>query len=161
MTDIPVRVGTPEDVHPLMTLALAACDDNGVGKPNPEKLLREIWPALNRDHGIVGIIGETGKPLEAAILLRIEPLWYTDEPSVIERSLFVHPDFRAAKGGRASKLCDFAVSVRDALKIPMFIGIMSSERTEAKVRLYERKFGKPAGAYWIVGATTGTVHEVS
>jgi hypothetical protein len=156
MTDIEVRAGTPDDIHPMITLALAACAENGLTNPNPIKLLSEIWVALTRERGIVGIIGEPGKPIEAAILLRIEPLWYSDEPSIIERAIFVHPDFRAAKGGRASKLCDFAKNVQEQLAFPLLIGVLSSQRTEAKVRLYERKFGDAAGAYWIVGASTGT-----
>ena len=154
-TEIKVRTGTPNDVHGMMDLALSACEENGLSKPNPEKLLSEIWSALNLHYGIVGIIGDEGKPFEAAILMRVDSLWYTDEASLVERAIFVAPEFRQAKGGRASRLCEFAKMAAQSLGMPLVIGVLSSQRTEAKVRLYERQFGKPAGAYWVFGGSTG------
>ena len=156
-----VRQGTPDDVHGVMDLALAATEENGLSKPNPIKLLSEIWASLNLHRGIVGIIGDEGKPLEAAILLRVESLWYTDELSLVERAIFVSPDFRQSKGGRgrAPVLCEFAKNAANLLGIPLVIGILSSQRTEAKRRLYERSFGQPSGYYWIVGAKTGDWKE--
>lgn len=150
-----VRIGNDKDVDGMMALALAACEENGLTNPNPMKLLAEIWAGLTRDHGIVGIIGGQGEQLEAAILLRAESLWYSDDPSLVERAIFVHPDYRSAKGGRARKLCEFAKHAASLLELPLVIGILSSQRTESKVRLYERQFGKPSGAYWIIGGVTG------
>lgn len=153
--EITVRVGTPDDVDGMMTLALAACKENGLTNPNPVKLLYEIWSGLTREHGIVGIIGEPNKEFEAAILLKTEPMWYSDDLTLVERAVFVHPDFRSAKGGRARLLCEFAKQAADALEIPLVIGILSSERVSGKVRLYERQFGPQSGAYWIYGKKTG------
>ena len=156
MTDtVAVRTGTPADVHLMMDVALAACADNGLTDPDPTKLLAEIWSSLNLHHGIVGIIGEPEKPIEAAILLRTESLWYSSSLSLVERAIFVHPDYRAAKGGRASRMVEFAKQAADKLGLPLVIGILSSERTEAKVRMYQRHLGEPSGAYWIYGAKTG------
>jgi GNAT superfamily N-acetyltransferase len=150
-----IRIATPEDVHDVMNLALSACDENGFVDPNPEKLLAEIWPALHRDHGLVGLIGEPdGKP-EGAILLRIGTMWYSDNQVLEEKAIFIHPDYRSAKGGRARKLCEFSKQVADGLGIPLIIGVLSNHRTEAKVKLYERQFGKPSGAFFLYGATTG------
>jgi hypothetical protein len=151
-----VRIGVPEDVDGMMALAFAACEENGLTNPNPIKLLGEIWAGLTRDRGVVGIIGDQGEKFEAAILLRIEPLWYSDEPSLIERAIFVHPDHRSAKAGRARILCEFAKKVSDSLNKPLVIGVLSSERVAAKVKLYERQFGAPSGAYWIYNGNTGT-----
>lgn len=155
MTEITVRTGAPGDVHGMMELARLATVENGLFQPNPVKLLSDIWAALNLDHGIVGIIGEPSAVPEAAILMRIDQIQYGDEPAIIERAIYVHPDFRAAKGGRAARLCDFAMETQRALDMPLIIGIMSNTRTAAKVRLYERKFGPSQGAYWIIGAKTG------
>lgn len=153
--EITVRVGTPEDVDGMMTLALAACKENGLTNPNPVKLLHEIWAGLTRHHGIVGIIGEPNSEFEAAILLRAEPMWYSDDLTLVERAVFVHPDFRSAKGGRARLLCEFAKQASEMLDIPLVIGILSSDRVSGKVRLYERQFGPQSGAYWIYGKKTG------
>ncbi len=156
-----VRIGNDKDVDGMMALALAACEENGLTNPNPMKLLAEIWAGLTRDHGIVGIIGGQGEQLEAAILLRAEPLWYADDPSLVERAIFVHPDYRSAKGGRASRLCEFAKKAASMLELPLVIGILSSDRAKGKVRLYERQFGEPSGAYWIYGARTGQWKEAA
>jgi hypothetical protein len=156
MTDIEVRTGTPADVHRAMDLALAACADNGLTNPNPIKLLGEIWAALNLDNGIMGFIG--GDKLEAGILLRVQPMWYSDEKSLLERAIFVHPDYRKSgehKVSRVRLLIDFAKNAQKELGMPLVIGILSNQRADAKVRLYQRHFGEPAGAYWLVGGDTG------
>jgi hypothetical protein len=153
--ELNVRVGTPEDIDGMMKLALAACEENGLTNPNPMKLLGELWAGLTREHGIVGIIGKAGEQFEAAILLRTESLWYSDDLTIVERAIFVHPDYRSAKGGRARKLCEFAKQTAEVLQLPLVIGILSSQRAEGKVRLYERQFGPQSGAYWIYGKKTG------
>jgi hypothetical protein len=149
-----VMVAVPDEVDDIMRIALSACDENGFVNPNPQKLLTEIWPALNRDHGLVGVIGEMGKA-EGAVLLRVGTMWYSDSEVLEEKAIFVDPKFRSAKGGRATKLCEFSKQVADSLSIPLIIGVLSNRRTEAKVRLYERQFGKPSGAFFLYGAVTG------
>jgi GNAT superfamily N-acetyltransferase len=153
--DIKVRVGTPEDLDEIMKIAMVAVEENGFLNPNPGKLAAEIWPALHQDHGIVGVIGEPGKLIEACVLLRIGQMLYSDTLVVEERAVFTHPEYRSAKGGRARKLCEFSKKVADDLGIPLIIGVLSNHRTEAKVRLYERQFGKPSGAFFLYGARTG------
>lgn len=152
---IPVRVGQPSDVDDIMELALNACDENGFVEPNPTKLLQEIWPALNLHHGLVGIIGDIGKKPEAAVLLRIGSMWYSDNQVLEEKAIFVHPDYRHGKFGRARRLVEFSKQVSDEIGIPLIIGVLSNHRTEAKVRLYERQFGKATGAFFLYNARTG------
>jgi GNAT superfamily N-acetyltransferase len=153
--ELKVWVGKPEDVHDMMDLAMAACAENGFVSPNPLRLLNEIWPSLNRDRGIMGIVGVPGEKPQGAILLRIGNIWYSDDDILEERAVFIHPDFRAAKGGRARKLCEFAKKVADELGMPLTIGVLSSHRTAGKIRLYERIFGQPSGAYFLYGVQTG------
>lgn len=150
-----IRLGVPEDVHDVMDLALSACDENGFVHPNPEKLLAEIWPALNYDRGLVGLIGPEGQKPEGAVLLRIGNMWYSDQEVLEEKAIFIHPDFRSAKGGRARRLCEFSKQVADEFGLPLIIGVLSNHRTEAKIKLYERQFGKPSGAFFLYNATTG------
>ena len=153
--DAGVRLGTPEDVHPMMELALKACEENGFVNPNPMKLLAEIWPALKQDGGLIGLIeGENGI-LEGAVLLRVGSMWYSDDPVLEERAIFIHPDYRSAKGGRARRLCEFTKQVADELGIPLIIGVLSNHRTKGKIKLYERQFGEPSGAFFLYNARTG------
>lgn len=159
MTDtVKLRIATVDDMDAMMKLALSACDENGFLNPNPLKLAAEIWPALNQDHGICAVIGDVGSQLEGAVLLRIGDMWYSDTAVVEEKAIFVHPDFRSAKGGRARRLCEFSKRVADSLQIPLIIGVLSNSRTAGKIKMYEREFGPPAGAYFLYGAATGGVH---
>ena len=153
--DHKIRLATVEDLDEMMRLALSACDENGFLNPNPIKLLEQIWPALNQDHGLCAVIGKPGGTIEGAILLRIGQMWYSDDLTIEEKAIFIHPDFRGAKGGRARKLCEFSKTVADTLGLPLVIGVLSNSRTEAKVRMYERQFGKPSGAFFLYGAKTG------
>jgi len=153
--ELKVRIGTPADVHAVMDIALACAAENGLTNPNPIKLLQEVWAGLHQDGSIIGVIGESHEYVEAAILLRVESLWYSDDKSLIERAIIVRPEYRQAKGGRAKLLCEFAKKVAGKLDVPLLIGVLSNQRTEGKVRLYERQFGPSAGAYWIYGGKTG------
>lgn len=153
--DIKVRIGTPEDLDEIMKIAIAACEENAFLPANPMRLAEEIWPALVQSHGICGVIGKPGGKVEGVVVLRIGKMWYSDVEILEEKAIFIHPDFRNAKGGRARKLCDFSKQCADTLGMPLIIGVLSNSRTEAKVRMYERQFGKPSGAFFLYGAKTG------
>lgn len=156
--NIQVRVGGTDDVDAVMALALAASEENGFVKPSPERLLADVWPALCRDRGIMGIIGPAAKP-EGAVLLRIGKMWYSDQDVLEEKAIFIHPDYRSAKGGRARRLVEFSKRAADRLELPLIIGVLSNHRTEGKVRLYERQFGKPSGAFFLYGGKTGFLKD--
>ena len=161
MQDTGVRIGTPDDVDGMMEIALAACAENGFVDPNPQRLLAEIWPALNRDHGIVGIIGNPGERLEGAVLLRVGTMWYSDRQVLEEKAIFIAPEFRSARGGRARRLCEFSKQAADGLGLPLIIGVLSNHRTAGKVRMYRRIFGEPSGAFFLYGARTGEAAPIT
>ena len=155
MSELHIRIGTKEDIHDCMELALSATEENGFLSPNTVKILQDMWAALNLDNGIVGIIGERGAKPEGAVLLRISKMWYSDDDILEERAIYIRPEFRNARGGRAKRLCAFSREVSDKLGIPLIIGVLSNHKTEAKIRLYKREFGEPAGAYFLHGCKTG------
>lgn len=149
--DVKVRIATPEDIDQIMELAIMANEEIGVSRADPEKLLYDVWPCLHRQGGIVGVIGKPGGRLEGGISLKIENLWYSDEPFLEERVVFVRPEFRSSKGGRGRKLCEFSKKVADELGLPLIVGISTSIGLEGKTRLYERVFGPQAGAFFLYG----------
>ena len=153
--EIHVRVATPEDFDGVMRLASQVSMENGLFAPTLEMVAGEIWAALHGDHGIVGVIGNTGEQLEGFVLLRVGNTWYSQEEIIEEKTVFVSKKFRSAKGGRARKLCEFSKKVADQLGLPLLIGILSNQRTQGKVEMYKRVFGDPAGAFFLYGAHTG------
>lgn len=154
-TEVKVRVGTLEDLDGVMSLAMLACAENGFVGADPGKLLAEIYPSLMQNHGICGVIGPVGGKLEGVILLRVGTVWYSGDESLEEKAIFIHPDYRNANGGRASKFCEFSKHAARLLGMKLTIGVLSSTRTRGKIKMYERHFGEPLGAYWIYDGTTG------
>ena len=156
MSDVFVREGVVEDFNELMRLAIDATRENAFVEPDTMMLAEHMYAALTRQMGVAGVIGGgPGEPLEGAIVLRVGPVWYSKSPIIEEKAIYVSPEFRSAKGGRARKLAEWAKGVSDNLGIPLSIGVLSNTRTEAKIRLYERVFGAPAGVYFLYNAKTG------
>lgn len=158
---VKVRIGEPCDVDGVMDLALMGAGENGLSDPSPPKILRDVWEALNLNYGIMGVIGPRSGPLEGAVLLRVTTPWYTEKPVLEERAIFVHPDFRAAEGGRAARLVEFSKMATVRLGLVLMIGVLSNQRTAAKVRTYRRMLGEPAGAYFLYNGHTGGAVEVA
>jgi len=154
--NLTIRLGMPGDLPEIMELARLSTDENAFLPPDMGKIASAIWPLLHRDHGLVGcIIGPMGQ-IEGVVILQIGEMWYSSATPILEEKvIFVHPDFRSAKGGRARKLCQFSKKVSEELGIPLMIGVMSDQRTKGKVRMYEREFGPSSGAFFLWGAKTG------
>lgn len=159
MDEVTVRTGTPEDFNAMMDWAQLATQENAFVIPDIEKLALVIWGALTIKTGICGVVGPVGGKIEGAVLLSMGELWYSKELILEEKVIYVDPEYRSAKGGRARKLAEFAKTTADRLGVPLAIGVLSTSRTEAKIRLYERVFGAPAGVYFLYGAKTGLGRE--
>jgi hypothetical protein len=152
--EIAIRIATPDDLKPVMELAIMAAEENGFLDASAERLLNDVWPALHQDHGLCAVIGPKTGTIEGMLVVRIGTLYYSDQMCIDEKVIYVRPEFRGAKGGRATKLCEFGKHMSDVLGLPLCAGIISNTRTAAKVRMYERIFGPPAGAFFLYGAVT-------
>lgn len=150
-----IRIATTADMDEIMHLAVAASAENGFLPTDIGMLASDIWPALCQDHGICGVIGQPDGMIEGAVLLRTGTMWYSPDPVLEEKAVFVYPQFRSAKGGRARKLCEFSKQVSRQLGMPLIIGVLSNHRTEAKSRMYRRIFGEPAGVFFLYNSRTG------
>jgi hypothetical protein len=159
--DLKIRLGTTADMDEIMQLAIAAAKENGLLEANPELLVRTIWPKLNLQTGLIGCIGKPGGMIEGMVVLQIGKLFYSDETCLEELVLYVHTDYRNARGGRAHKLVEFSKSSAEKLGLPLLIGVLSSAQTENKCKLYERVLGPASGKYWIYGRRTGSFEETA
>lgn len=149
------RVGKPGDLDRMMALTMTASDENSFVRPSPRKILQDVYPALHGDNGIIWIIGPDEGPLEAAALLRISEPWYSEDQFLEERGIYVHPHYRHHKGKRAKMLVSACKWTAEQLDLPLLIGVLSNQRTEGKIRLYERQLGPAAGVFFLVNARTG------
>lgn len=161
-----VRRATPADREGVWKLFKLLHQENGVFTLSERKLNWLLDRILNPDaiadddQGLRGFMGVIGPPdaLEGFILLVISQNWYSDDFHLEELANFVHPDHR--KSNHAKTLLSYSRHLADHTAIPLLIGIISNERTAAKVRLYKRQLPE-AGAFFLYGATTGTNREHS
>jgi len=153
-----ITLATPQDEEQILAIASQAWKENGVANIDMEKVRGMIRPALYLWQGLCGVMKQDNGRIEGGVLLRMSQMWYSNAWILEEKIIFVDPEFRNAKGGRARRLCEFSKKVSDDLGIPLMIGVLSNYRTAAKIKLYERQFGEPAGAFFLYGAKTG--HDI-
>lgn len=153
-----VRLAKPEDEDEIFAICKLLHAENGLFPMDEEKVRARIRECTGQKGGIIGVIGRPGE-VEAIICLVINQFWYSSEWSLDEQFAYVLPNHR--RSSNAKELIIFAKACAEQLNLPLVIGVLSNERTEAKVRLYERQLGAPAGAFFLVGAKTGYSQEAS
>jgi hypothetical protein len=158
MTDLPVRLATRADKEGLLFLCRELHAENGLFPLAEARVADMLERAFNRDHALIGVIGEPGGELKGSIYLAMHQYWYTDSWFLDELWNYVHPAHRPpTEKGCAQALLEWAKKAADQMEMPLMVGIVSSHRTEAKIRLYERHFTK-AGAFFIHNKELATAH---
>ena len=141
-----VRIASPEDEADLMRLMRIACEEDGQHSINEDKVHNVIRLHYEKRGGIIGVVGDKGGELKAYIVMVVAEVWYSSEWHIQELSLFVAPKHR--KSNFAKQLMAFSKRTSESLKLDLTIGVLSNERTAAKVRLYQRQFPQK-GAFFV------------
>ena len=141
-----VRLAVPEDKLAVFELCKMLHAENGLFPMDDDLVQETMMKGINRNGGVLGVIGPVGGPLEGVIYMTILNFWYSRKPHLAELFSYVPPEHR--KSNHAKVLIEFAKQcATDDIKL--VIGVISNNRTEAKVRLYERRLGKPVGAFFL------------
>lgn len=74
--------------------------------------------------------------------------WWSDDPLLQEKWVFVHPQHRRAPHARA--MLRLIKDIQRRAGMPLLIGVMSAIRTQGKIGLFRSEFGEPAGASFLV-----------
>jgi hypothetical protein len=146
LTTSRVRKADQGDEAELVAMCHELHRENGIFSMSDDRVRDYLNRAFRKEGAIIGVIGSHGK-LEGSIYLLLTTMWYTDDWHLGELWNFVRAPFR--KSDNAKQLLDFAKRCVDEINIAGVIGIISNDRTAAKVKLYERQFGKPAGAFFV------------
>lgn len=149
-----VRIATKEDEEELMELSRELHKENGIFTLNEDKVRMMLRRAFNREGGILGVIGASGA-VEGMIYMLVSTFWYSDDPHLEELYAYTRPQFRKTKD--TIELLSFARWCSDQSGFPLLIGILSNERTAAKVRLYQRHLDSPVGSFFLYGKKTAKV----
>ena len=150
MTDLPaaVRFATRADEADLLKMCHELHEENGLFDMDEEAVKDTLNHAFDRKGGLIGVI-DGPKGIEASCYLLITTIWYTKNNHLEELWNFVRPPFR--RSNHATTMVTWAQYCAEKIGLPLMIAILSNHRTEAKVRLYRRKLGVPAGAFFIYG----------
>lgn len=140
-----VRIAVPEDEDGLMELCWMMHKENAFFSPSEPKARAIMQRAWNKDGILIGAVGPIGKP-HGTIWLSIGDVWYSDDKTIVDMLLFVHPDHR--RSSIAKRLLGFAKTFSDNMELPMTVGIFGGEQNAGKVKLYTRDFGDPKGHFF-------------
>lgn len=145
-----VRAARPEDKAEIWRLFRILHKENGLSPMSEKKVDYHIDRLLNPENitaddsgprGLIGVIGEVGR-LEGVIMLAFGTQWYSEEITLDEYLNFVDPAHRASN--HAKTLIAYAKHMVDQIRmthrnLKLVIGVLSTKRAAAKVRLYERQ----------------------
>jgi N-acetylglutamate synthase-like GNAT family acetyltransferase len=145
MSDYIVRLAQPKDEKAIFQLLTLMHEENGLFEMDEDAVRALLRRVLNDKAGVIGVIDGNGE-IEGAVCLMIDKLWYAKEFCLSDLFNFVSPQYR--RSTRAKSLISFAKKYSDEIGIPLFMGIVSNIRTEAKIKLLERQL-KKAGAFFI------------
>lgn len=141
-----IRLAEVEDIPSLMALTKLAADEDAQHPYDSDKVFNVIRRHYEKTGGLVAVVGPKGEPIKGYLIMIIDEIWYSPDYQLLELSLFVDPDYR--KSTYAKQLMAFSKQASDGLNLDLTIGVLSNERTAAKVRLYQRQFNQ-VGAYFM------------
>jgi hypothetical protein len=154
MTPSIVRIAKPWDAPEIWRLFLQVHRENGLFTLAPQKVTllmdRALHPELipptdTGPRAQIGVIGVPSK-LEAVCFILISSFWYSEDLHLEELLVYVDPECRASN--HAKSCVTWMKSLADSLNIPLLTGIISKERTAAKIRLYDRMLPRIGAFYF-------------
>lgn len=140
----PVRKAKLSDRDEVIRICVQDHHENGTFALSMPKLEHTVSTILEGNGGIIGVIQR--QKIEAIIMMEIAQFWYTDEWCLQETLNYVRPEYR--RSTNAKDMIAFGKRCSDEIGIPLVIGVVSNERTQAKMKLYSRQLGEPCGGYF-------------
>lgn len=150
-----VRVARPEDYDEVWRLLMESHMENALFTLAPDKVKWHLNRTLFSDaipvddpgfRGVIGVIGTIGE-LEGLVFIGIDSYWYTYDKNLSEYMVYVSPRHR--RSGHAKALVSWMKEQPNKTGLPLVTGILSTIRTEAKCRLYQRLMPK-IGEFFLV-----------
>ncbi len=143
-----LRIAQADEENDLMDFCHELWEENGKEffSFDADKCRGHLRRSFEKKGGLFAVIGEPGKVAAGALLL-IDEQYYSKDFALFELFNYVRPDHRRSQ--HAKTLLIWETNMAQKLGLPLLVGITSSTRTVAKVRLYRRVLGDPTGAYFV------------
>lgn len=141
-----IRIAQPDEEENLVEICRELWEENGLFSFSEDKVRAILHRSFDKNLAMVGVIGPPGK-IEACACLLITQFYYSEDWHIEELWNFVRAPYRRSEHARS--MVEWAQGMADRLGIRLVMGVVSNDRTVAKIRLYRRFFGEvPAGAYF-------------
>ena len=152
-----VRLASQADEAQLMDICRNLHKENGLFAMDDERVRGMLHRAFNRQGGMIGVI-DGDNEIAAVIYLLLSSFWYSRDDHIEELFAYVRPHHRKPPG-HAIALIEFAKRCSEQIGIPLVIGVLSNKHMEAKVRMYRRELGAPAGAFFVFNSPVWSAQE--
>jgi hypothetical protein len=157
-----VIVAQPEDEEAIYEQIKLLHKENGMW-PLSERKVWETIRAATRGEGttkkIIGLIKGSDGKIEGSICLTFSDCYYSDWWHWVEQWLYVGEPYR--RSPHAKRLVQFAKWCSDMMsnelagkeggqpEVPLIVGILTMDRLEPKMRLYQRAGLQQCGAWFM------------
>ncbi len=142
-----VSTAVPADAQAILDLLRLMHQETGQAPLDESRVRRIIWRGVTQDEAMIGVIrGAKSNAIEGSIGLFTDQWWYSSSDHLIDRWHFVAEPYR--KSTHAKNLIEFAKWAATEIGRPLIMGMIETEQTAAKLRLYERQLPK-AGALFV------------
>lgn len=144
-----VRVATRRDEDDLLELCRSNHAENGIGDFDEDKALmviRRAFVSARNDPALIGVVGD-GR-VEGSLMLSVECPWYGNTPFLQCVWNFVYPPFRKSTTNTKDLLAwarRLSQPAPVGLGLPLWMGLVSTQKTEGQLRMYRRHLGEPIG----------------
>lgn len=142
--DREIRIADASDRSSVIDLCCRLHAENGVHPLALPKVARLVDRGLARDKAVLPVIGDRDD-LRAMMLLILDEVYYSDDYWLAEIWNYVRPDSRRSAYGR--QLLRFAMECADRSGLELMVSIVSNDRLDAKLRMYERFLGAAGGVF--------------
>ena len=139
-TESKVILANPEDISQILGLLKLRHNEDGIGEFNEPLVRNYVSRGVRGILAVVGVIKGSRNNVEATAGIYMDAPWYSSEPLLEERWLFVHPDHRRSE--HAKSLIAFAKMGAVILKQRLVVTAISNPITEPRVKLLERNLPK-------------------
>jgi GNAT superfamily N-acetyltransferase len=106
------------------------------------------WVMYNVDQMAFGVMNDEGRLVGSLGLHRTSP-WYSDSEYLADGWFYVLPEYR--KTGVGKMLIDEAKKFADQIKLPLIIGVFTSEDVETKVKVMHKMGMTMVGGLFAAG----------
>ncbi len=153
-----VRLAGPDDFDGIFDLRTGLHAENALqdalGNRVPisedkirHMVMRALVPVEDRYPAWIGVIGSHDL-IEAAVYLGVEQPWYSDALMLVERFVYIRPEYRQSTHFQDLIAWSKLQSDKSGIR-PLIMGVITADREAAKCRLYRRHLGDPAGSTFL------------